>query len=460
MRRDYDPNSVVKRLTLVISVALALGSFMPQAAGAESGQITYLVGGDRTLGKTAAVEWEGAWVKNLSKAFARAADDLNAGGAITVTIKVAQGEYDGDLGSGAYQLPQFTNPAGVLIIEGGYDPAFALRNPFSTPSWITTIPERSAPLVAFARNSKLQGFIVDGMFFDTGQSNRYDSKTNSLLVGRSCTHPFFKFNYFETEVLAFENCTFMNSASRVMEPLIRAASDQAEIRYQNCMFVNNRIPLKLDSARFRNKPARIAVDHCSFVLNWAYNPDPGTGNPAALEIGPADAAREIQITNNLFQCNFGGAILALNRRMPALTISDNNFIGNGFLHGDGEPDAVAMIVTAGGRKHPLTVADIEDVPAVDEAEGNVSLATGIPLQLGDVAMVDSENVRAADTWANEVRRMLGMNLQGGTVAIRDYAPRQTYDPQEPPFPAFSAAAGYGATADIVDEIWQLRMASR
>ena len=189
----------------------------------------------------------------------------------------------------------------------------------------------------------------------------------------SCTHPFFKFQYFETSLLQFRNCVFMNSPHRMMEPLIRAASDEAEIRYDNCIFLNNLIPLKLDSARFRHKPARIVVNRCSFLLNWALNPDPNTSNPAALEIGPADAAHEIQISNNLFYANFGGAILALNLKMPPLVVNNNNFIGNGLLHGQPYTDAVAMIVAAGGRKQPLDVDDIEDVPHVDEAEGNVSL---------------------------------------------------------------------------------------
>lgn len=445
---------------VMFAAVLALGLVLVANSEAWAGTSTYFVGGDKAAGKAAASAVGAKWVKSLTKAFAQAANDLNAGGPQTVYINVAAGEYDGDLGSGAYTLPKFANPTGSLLIQGGWDKTFAKRDPFGTPAMIVTIPDRSAPLWSFARNSKLAAFIVDGLIFDSGASNHYDGQSNCLMIRGSCTSTFLAFTYLETNELAFENCVFMNSANRVMEPLIRAATPQAEIRYQNCMFVNNRIPLKLDSARFRNKPARIEVDHCSFLINWAYNPDPNTGNPAALEIGPADAAQEIVLTNNLFHCNFGGAILALNQKMPALTINRNNFIGNGLLHGETDPDAVAMIVSAGGRKTPITVDDIEDVPAVDEAQDNVSIASGVPLSLGKVKTVDATQIKAADSWANEVRNILGLPLQGGSVEIKDYAPRQVYNPQLPPFATRPAALAFGASQAQVERTAEFRLASR
>jgi hypothetical protein len=420
----------------------------------------YYVGGDKAVAKPAAAADGAKWVKNLTKAFAKAATDINAGGNVSVVIRMATGDYDGDLHCGAYGIPKFVNPKGNLLIQGGFADNFKTKGPFTAPSKIVTISDRSMPIWNFARNTKLNSFIVDGLLFDSGESNTYDARSNSLLIRGSSTHVFFKFNYLETNELAFENCVFMNSANRVMEPLIRAATPAAEIRYHNCMFINNRIPLKLDSARFRNKPDRIVVDHCSFLLNWAYNPDPNTGNPCALEIGPAEAANEIILTNNLFHCNFGGAILALNLRMPALTVNNNNFIGNGLLHGESDPDAVAMIVAAGGRKQPLSVDDIEDVPAVDEADNNVSIAAGIPLVLGEVQTVDVSKIKVANTWANEVRSILGMNLQGGTVAIKDYAPHKIYNPALPPFATQANAKRYGASPVEVSKTRAYRMASR
>ncbi|CAM2069410.1 hypothetical protein SCOR_28825 [Sulfidibacter corallicola] len=413
-----------------------------------AGEKVYFVGGDKEAGKAAAATAGAKWVKSLTKGLAKAAADLN-GGKNQVTLKVAAGAFKGDLGSGAYQLPQFNNPAGTLTLIGGYDAQFAKRDPFGTPSTIETIADRSAPLWTFARNSKLKGLVVDGLVWDTTASNRYDAKTNSLLKGTSSTHVFIKFNYFETDHLEFRNSVFLNAAHRVMEPLIRAASPKAVVRFHNSIFLNCVIPLKLESAHFRNKPALVEVDHCSFLLNWAYNPDPNTGNPAALEIGNKSAAQEIKITNNLFYANFGGAILALNLQMPALTINNNNFVGNGMLHGQSEPEAVAMIVSAGGRKQPIPVDAIEDVPAVDEAEDNVSIAPGIPLSLGEVKTVDASKVKVEKTWMNEVNRLLGRNLSGGKVAISDYAPKKSYDPARPPFASKDEAKAYGASPSLV-----------
>ncbi len=426
--------------SVLLVLALSLCPSLVEAAA-----VTYFVGGDREAGEAAAEREGGAWLSSLSKGFAKAAGDLNAGGEVKVLLKLAAGDFDGDLGSGAYALPAFANPAGELRIEGGHTDDFASRNPFHSPSRIVTIAERSAPLWTFARNSKLGSLVVDGLLFDTAASNAYDVDTNSLLVGKSSTHVFIKFNYLELDELAFDNCIFMNSANRVMETTIRAATPQAVIRFSNSIFLNNRIPLKLDTARFRNRPARIEVDHCSFLVNWAYNPDPDTGLPAAVELGPRDAADEIVLTNNLFYANFGGAVLALHGQLPSLVISRNNFVGNGLLHGETEPESVAMIVSAGGRKQPISIEQIEEFPAVDEAEGNVSIAPGIPLALGDVKTLDVEEVRANPGWRNEVARLLGKNLQGTTVAIRDYAPKKEYDPQNMPIPTVLEARSYGAS---------------
>ncbi|CAM2008861.1 hypothetical protein [Acanthopleuribacter pedis] len=406
---------------------------------------TYLVGGDKEAGKAAAEAAGAKWVKSLTKAFAKAANDLN-GGENEVVVKLAAGDQNGDLGSGAYALPQFNNPSGSLTLIGGFDNAFAKRDPFGTPTVITTIADRSAPLWTFARNTKLKALVVDGLVWDATASNRYDAKTNSLLKGTSSTHVFIKLNYFETDLLEFRNNVFLNAPHRVIETLIRAATPQAEVRFINSIFLNCVIPLKLDSARFRNKPKKMVVDHCSFLLNWAYNPDPNTGNPCALEIGPKDAAGEIHITNSLFYANFGGAILALNQQMPGLTLNNNNIIGNGMLHGQSDADAVAMIVSAGGRKQPLGVDDLEDVPAVDEAEDNVSVLPGIPLALGEVKTVDASKIKVEKTWENAVNRILGRNVSGGTVAIKDYAPKKSYDPVNPPFATREGAKQYGASA--------------
>lgn len=432
------------RRVLIIGCGLLLvaGLFFSTStlAAMPKKEVVYLVGADEAAAKAAAGRVGGTAVGSLTKAFAAAVADLSAGS--NVTIKLAGGEYTGDFGSGAYALGVINAPTATLKLEGGFKPDFSSRSPFRLPSMIVATPQRSAPLLKFAANSKLGAFIVDGVSWDSQASNSYDAKTNSLLYGKSCTFPFVQFYYLETNLLVFQNCVIANSANRAIEPLIRAATPEAEIRFSNCIIFNNRIPLKLDSARFRNKPARIVVDHCSFLINWAYNPDPETSNPASLEIGAKDAAGEIVITNNLFYSNFGGAILALGG--PPMVVSNNNFVGNGLLHGQSESDAVAMIISAGGRKQPISLGMIGDVPLVKEGSGNVSITPGIPLALDQVKTVDSSTVKAEASWQNEVRRLLGMNLQGGRVEIKNYAPKKEYDPANPPFPTKNEAEKYGA----------------
>ncbi|HHQ47419.1 MAG TPA: hypothetical protein ENK19_00870, partial [Acidobacteria bacterium] len=292
------------------------------AAGAEAGVI--LVGGPRTEGKAAAAKSGAVWVKSLTKGFARAAREIGPGTA-EVELRLAEGEYTGDLGSGAYAIPKMVNPKATLTVSGGWIDGFSRRDPFGHPSVILATPQRSAPLWTVERGSKLGALVIDGLVWDAAPSNAYDARSNSLLPGKSCSFKYIKFNYLETNRLAFRSCIFLNSPGRAIEPLIRAATPKATMEFFNCIFFNNRIPLKLDSARFRNRPAKISVERCSFLLNWPYNPDPATGNRGALEIGPQEAAGEITISRCLFWGNVGGAIQAGFTKLPALVIDNNDF---------------------------------------------------------------------------------------------------------------------------------------
>ncbi|MFH1727825.1 MAG: hypothetical protein ABIA04_05340 [Pseudomonadota bacterium] len=436
------------KIKKLISILAASFFFLSLSIIVSAKDFTYLVGAGSDAGKQAATAQSATWVKNLTKAINKAANDINAGGDVSVLIKVAAGDYNGDMGSGAYAIPLLNNLNGTLKIEGGYDSSFASRNPFATPSKIVTVKDRSAPIITFTTKSKLKALIVDGLIFDSEASNAYDKKSNTLLYGKSCSHVFVKYNYLELNLLEYKNVVFMNAANRVMETLVRAATPEAEVHFYNTVFLNNRIPLKLDGPGYKNKINKIIVDHCSFILNWAYNPDPNTGLPAALEIGTNNALNEIVLTNNLFYSNFGGAIIALNAKSPGMTINKNNFIGNGLLHGESEPSAVAMIISAGGKKQPINVATIEDVNFVNEAEGNVSISPGISYSLGNVKTVDANKIKANENWQNVIKSILGLNLDGGKVSVKDYAPKQNYDPKYPPFATVTPALAYGASEKL------------
>jgi hypothetical protein len=132
-----------------------------------------------------------------------------------------------------------------------------------------------------------------------------------------------------------------------------------------------------------------------------------------------------------------------------MTISNNTFVGNGLLHGQADADAVAMIVGAGGKKQPLKVAQLEDVPSVQAADENVSLDPGLPLTLS-ATPIDPSGVKPDDTWENAVNRILGRPQQGGTVEVKEYAPAQTWDPAKV-FPTREDARRYGASPGLVGE---------
>ena len=419
--------------------------------------VTYLVPGNRD-GRDAceaAAEAAGDGVqcmRHLTKAFGAAAETMSAGGSMKVLIKLATGEHKGDMDGGNYTLPQFNNAEADLVIEGGWSADFSARDPWGTPSKFVTTPERGGAFWVVGRDTKTRSLVVDGTVWDMAASNKYDARTNSLLKSSSKTSKFIKFNYWELNKLEFKNNVFMNSAHIVTENLIRAATDDAVIRYENNVFINNVIPIKLDTARFRHKPKVILIKNNSFLLNWAYNPDPNTGNPGAVNVGSRDAAHAIVFDGNLFYANFGGAIQIAPDNAPEVSISNNNFVGNGLLHGNAGSSAGAIISARIAGLQPLDLDYMEDITDMTDGDGrgNVSKNPGVAVRLASSTQaVDSDQVRVQDTWENSVRGILGQNLDGGTVAIKDYAPMQAYNPDG----WFASAEGttqYGASREIVE----------
>ena len=440
-------------LQLSTLLTLCLVSFLPASVLAD---VTILVPSSRDGRDScnAAAEAGGDGVRcerHLTKAMAVAAEALNAGGAMTVTLRLAGGEYLGDMDGGNYVLPLFDNPEANLLFEGGYDAGFQSRDPWTTPTRFSTTEARGGAYWTVARNTKTRSLVVDGIVWDMAASNKYDAKSNSLKKGASSTHKVIKFNYWELGQLTFRNNVFMNAPHRVTETLVRAADAKVTIVYENNVFLNNVIPIKLDSARFRNKPSQIVVRKNSFLLNWAYNPDPTTGSPGTVDVGPRDAANEVIIEENLFYANFGGGIQIGPDNAPLVSIRKNNFVGNGLLHGDSSSEAASVISVRNSGMQPLKSLDyIEDITDMTKGDGtgNVSVnpAVGVSMATG-AQTADSASVSATDSWENSVKSILGMNLDGGTVAIKDYAPMQVWNP-DALFPKNAAASGYGATRTL------------
>lgn len=411
-------------------------------AEARAAEIVFCVGGDEAKGKATAEAAGGKWTKeNLPKAFGWAAEQLGHKDN-SVTIKIAAGDYVGE-----HALPGFNSPKGKLRVQGGWSADFTKRDPFHTPSRIMAASVRKGPLIEFNAKDQIGTIALDGLILDVGPSNKYDQKSNSLKKGESSSHWILRFNNLKvTDAVLIENCVLMNSPARGTETLIHTNSDKTEIKFYNTIFLNCLIPVKLDSCRQKTIPAKITVNHCSFICNWAYNPDPDTSNPAALECAGKYAANEIEISDSLFFANFGGAIMNMEVAKTKVTIKNNNFVGNGLLHGNPDPKACCVITNG---KMPIPLNKIVDEEEDKTLAGNVSISPGLPIALGDPKGIDSSKVKAEKGWENDVKRLLGRPLDGGKVSVKDFAPKREWDPANPPFPTEDEAKKYGASPDLV-----------
>ncbi|GIW72767.1 MAG: hypothetical protein KatS3mg102_2309 [Planctomycetota bacterium] len=293
---------------------------------------------------------------------------------------------------------------------------------------------------------------------DVSSSNSYDAKTNCLLKGSSTTTPIMRFGYLTYERFVIADCVFMNASHIAAGPKLRAASDEAEIVIRNNFIVNNVYAWQVSAANGKHLPKVYRLEGNSFIMNWPLNPDPGTSNPAAVEIGDKYTAQRVEIVGNLFAHNVGGAIYPTRDEEsgPPLVIRSNLFYNNAALFGLDDPAQGAIVSKFGGflsRKVPWNVLDIETVEDdYDwEVEDNAVLDPRVPIALVKPGIADSSEVEAETTVENDVRRILGLNLQGGTVQVSNYAPRMAIDPQALPFPQAEQAKAYGVRRERVEQ---------
>jgi hypothetical protein len=374
----------------------------------------------------------------------------------TVTVKVAQGDYVGKGGKGGFGLPELIAPDTTLRILGGYDDTFSRRAPFDTP----TVLAAGGTIFALAgKNPMLKEFYLSGFVMDIGGGNSYDAKTNSLLRGTSANVAHLALGYLETDRLVIADNVFVNSSHKAAAPLIRAHDDKAEVIIRNNFVLNNILAWEADSARFKQIPARYVIEGNSFILNWPYNPDPTTGNPAALQLAGKYAAGQFVIQSNLFAHNIGGAIYwtgAGEKAGPKTQIKDNLFFNNGGLFEEKAPGAAAVVTKFGGFKSrdiPWNAIDVETLEDDFEwdSSGNQSFDPKVPITMVKPGFANSNAVSAENTQLNDVRGILGLNKSGGKVKISNYAPRMGIDLKNLPFPAEAKAAKYGVSRARVEQ---------
>jgi hypothetical protein len=303
------------------------------------------------------------------------------------------------------------------------------------------------------KNAALKEFQISGFVMDVAPGYKYDAKTNSLKRGQSCTFPILALGYLQVEKMILSDNILMNAAQRGVEPLPRAANANAEVHVRNNFFLNNIIALRVDSARFRNKPKRYVVSGNSFISNWPYNPDPTTSDPAAVKVGPKDTAEQVEIENNLFAFNVGGAIMPGydDKVGPKIAIRNNLFHMNGVVFGKDDAAAGAVVgkFNRAATYGVYTPSDLEDFSW--EVKGNQVIDPPVGVSLVKPGVVDSNAITAEKTWVNDVRSLFGMNLQGGTAAISNFAPRMGVDLKQLPFPRNPAAKSFGVSVARVEQ---------
>lgn len=373
-----------------------------------------------------------------------------------INVKVANGDYAGKGGRGNFSFSEINAPDTTLRILGGYDDKFEKRAPFLTPS---TISIGGTIFVLNGKNHALKEFYLSGFVMDIGGGNKYDNKTNSILKGQSAGVQHITIGYLTTDRLVYSDNTFVNSSHKAAAPLIRAKTDNAEVIVRNNFILNNILAWEADSARFKHIPKQYVIQNNSFIMNWPYNPDPTTGNPAALQLGGKYATKNFVIKNNLFAHNMGGAIFSTatsEKTGPLTQIKSNLFFNNGGLFEEKAPGAAAMVVKFGGFKSsdiPWNTIDVETLEDDYDwkSDGNVFIDPKVPITMVKPGFANSNKVTANNTAMNDVRGILGMNKKGGKLKISNYAPRMGINMKKLPFPAEAKAKKYGVSPDLVEQ---------
>ncbi|MBK7862687.1 MAG: hypothetical protein IPJ65_29580 [Archangiaceae bacterium] len=384
------------------------------------------------------------WFPKLTRGLEKAVELLN-GTDHQVQVLVAQGQH-----AGLWALPNGL-PGGKakLLLLGGHCPDWKKRDPFGCPTELLGGDARPQAVLGFGGNkTQLSELVISGFVFDSAQSNKYDARTNSLLKGSSRTLPLLALSQVVVGHLVIADNVFLNSAHRAFELYHSAASNETTVDIDNNFFLNNVIPLKFEPAGYKGfKTKTVNFTHNSVILNWPFNPDATSSNVGALELYHKDCCGELNLEDNLFAYNPGGAMQhdwPVNR-MGKLALKNNLFFMNATLFGDGRPEAGVFVGKFGPNpKHivvPLAAHMEDDYPYA--FSGNVSFDPKVPVALVDLQAADSSAVSAKKTLMNDVRGLFGQNKEGGTVAIKNFAPRMGLDLEHLPFPAEAKAAAFG-----------------
>ena len=451
--------------------------------------------------------------RKIHKAFAKAGEIISSCGTCEVNVKLATGNYVGKGSTGSWEFPEVIAPNVVLRILGGYDDNFGKRAPFDSPTMLRSSKMRSSPVLHFlGKKHALKELVISGLTIDVSPGNRYDKKTNTLSKGTSSSWVMLALGYLTTNKLEISDNVLMNAANGAAAPLIRAASANTEIHVRNNFILNNILTWRVNSPSGAYMPSRYVFENNSFIMGWPYNPDRGTSNPGTLEIGGKYSAAKVEIKNNLFAYNVGGAIFPQwdDSKGPPISIRDNLFFDNGALFSAPKPAGGAVVGKFGGSAgHSAYDMDEIEEDFSWDVSGNVSFDPEIDLPVLKMQAVSyggektvEENSSAADVApaasVAEEKNLDEMSLEdfmnepsadsaGGTTeeteeesasskvaeydynledfstgsfemdefavdgSIKNYAPLMPYNPQKLPFAKNQKAAAYGVSRQKVKQ---------
>lgn len=428
--------------------SLALLATMGTAAPTMAEDYVILVAGRDTpaaaYAETQANDQGVFFERRLFRALNRASEILGQGGAHTVSILVAAGQYPGQTGTGVWEIPSVQNAEGRLRILGGFNDDFSGRQPFGLLSELVTQEGRPGAFLTVGRRSELKQLVISGLMFDAAPSNKYDARSNSILKGTSRTYPLIAFQQLKVEHLVVADNIFLNGAHGAFDPAIGGVPGSV-VDIQNNLFLNT-IKVMKPAAMSGGQHVALNLRNNSFILNWPYNPDATSSNVGVLELYHSDGYRTLTIEDNLFAFNPGGAMQHdwAPDRMGDITIRNNLFHANGSLFSTSSPEEGVIVGKFGPNPTYLSLDLITIEDDLDyDVSGNVSMDPGISLAMAPLQAVDSDAVQRDETLINDVRRILGMNQSGGAVPIANYAPRMTYYEGVPVFPTNPDATRYG-----------------
>lgn len=195
-----------------------------------------------------------------------------------------------------------------------------------------------------------------------------------------------------------------------------------------------------------NTVKEVNLRHNTFLLNWPYNPDTTSSNVSAVTLYHKDGAKQLNIEDNIFAYNPGGAMQHdwVDSRMPGIALRRNLFFMNAALFAKGEADSGVFVGKFGTNAKYLilglgTIGDDFNY----KVENNVAFDPKIPIALLPLQSANSASVDRQNTVMNDVRRLFGQNQDGGTVKIANYAPAMSFDVKTLPLPVEEKAKPYG-----------------